>query len=272
MPPVPTFAIDDATDSRLAEYQNVSDPDLARRRGVFVAEGRLVVSRLLTATALPVRSLMVTAPALESLRPDLHVRPEVPVYLVPPATMNVVAGFNIHRGCLAIGERPAPRDWRVLAASGRRAVALERLGDADNVGSVFRGAAALGAAFVLLGPGCADPLYRKAIRTSMGAVLSLPYAHAEPWPAALTVLREEGWAVVGTTPSRQARPVREVAHDVAQRPVLVVVGHEGTGLTAEALAACEHLARIPITDRVDSLNVATAAAIALYEMQRDTDR
>lgn len=260
---MPIIAVEDEADPRLADYRNIPDPELMRARGVFVAEGRLVVTRLLAAAAWEVRSVMATAAALEAIRTDLDARPDVPAYLVPQPLMNAVAGFNIHRGCLALGARPAPRDWQMLTRGARFGVALERLGDVDNIGAIFRSAAAFDAAFVLLDGACADPLYRKAIRTSMGAALAVPFARV-PWPKALHDLRTSGWAVIGATPAPHARPLRETADAVGARPALVVVGHEGDGLSAVTLEACTHLARIPTTTRVDSLNVATAAAIVLY--------
>jgi tRNA G18 (ribose-2'-O)-methylase SpoU len=148
----------------------------------------------------------------------------------------------------------------------QRAIALERVGNADNVGSVFRSASAFGLDAVLLERHCIDPLYRKAIRTSMGAALTMPFAAAEPWPDMLRELAQAGWVAVAMTPSSAARPLREVAEHVAGRPFLVVAGHEGDGLSEAALEACELHARIPMMNNVDSLNVATAAAIALYEL------
>ena len=183
--------VTDPDDERLADYRNVPDPELLERRGVFVAEGRLVVRRLLTGSRFTARSVMVTETGLASLADALEDADSIPVYVVPQPLMNDVTGFNIHRGCLAIGERRADDDWR-LAVLARRdcLVALERVGNADNVGSVFRNAAAFGVDAVLIGPACADPLYRKAIRTSMGAVLSVPFARALPWPQALHELRD----------------------------------------------------------------------------------
>jgi len=259
---VNTIRIDSADDHRLAEFRNVPDPELLTRLGLFVAEGRWVVERLI-ATGLETRALLVTETALASLHafPERHA---LPVYVVPQAVMNSVAGFNFHRGCLAIGVRPPAREWREMI-SARRLVVLERVGNVDNVGSIFRSAAAFGVDGVLLQSDCADPLYRKAIRTSMAATLTLPYARA-PWPDALRELAERGWATIAMTPADDVPPLREVARDLANRSIAIVLGHEGEGLTADAIAACTHRARIAITSRVDSLNVATAAAIALYEI------
>ena len=268
--------IDDAGDERLRAYRGVSDPDLAARNGLFVAEGRLVVRRLLEAGRFATRSVLVTAPALAALEDALALQPEVPVLVVTQDVMNSITGFNIHRGCLAIGERPAPTRWQDVAGQipkpkaqiANVLVGLERVANADNVGGVFRSAAAFGAGGVLLDRVTTDPLYRKAIRTSMGAALQVPFARAEHWPGVLRELRALRYAVVGMTPVPAAASLREVVQAIAGRNVAIVLGHEGEGLTAEALAACELHARIPISGNVDSLNVAAAAAIALYELRR----
>jgi tRNA G18 (ribose-2'-O)-methylase SpoU len=256
--------IDHPDDAQIADYRNVPDPELIARRGLFVAEGRLVVERLLTSGRWTPRSLLVTETALAAVRGAVDQHPSVRIYLVDQPVMNAITGFNIHRGCLALGERRPLPEWRALAQSARILVVLERLGNADNVGAIFRNSAAFGVDAVLLGPACADPLYRKAIRTSMGAALSVPFAHAEPWPAPLAWLRDDGWAVVALTPSAAAS-VREAAPALNGRRIAVVVGHEGDGLTPAALDACTHHAHVPMVQGVDSLNVATAAAVALYE-------
>jgi tRNA G18 (ribose-2'-O)-methylase SpoU len=258
--------LDDQSDDLLADYRNIPDPVLVAQRGLFVAEGRLVVTRLLTSSAFTARSAMVTETALAAMRDVFARQPQLPVYVVPQPVMNGVAGFNIHRGCLAIGERPAPRHWRAPAAAARHLAVLEQIGDADNVGAVFRNSAAFGIDAVLLGPSCADPLYRKAIRTSMGSALSIPFAQVEPWPAALHELRADGWQVIAMTPAPAARPLREVAAATQGHRCAVVLGHEGDGLTAAALDACTYRARIPMAAGVDSLNIATAAALAFYEL------
>jgi tRNA G18 (ribose-2'-O)-methylase SpoU len=270
MPRVSIIRIDSEDDERLAEFRNVPDPERLTRLGLFVAEGRLVVARLL-ASGLNTRAVLVTEPALASLREWLTSH-TVHVYVVPQTMMNAVAGFNFHRGCLAIGVRPPARDWREIVggstprdlARGARLVALERVGNADNVGSIFRNAAAFGVNGVLLQADCADPLYRKAIRTSMAASLTVPYATV-PWPDALRELTRDGWNTVAMTPAGNAPLLRDVAATLSSR-VAIVLGHEGEGLTDEATAVCTHRARIAMANGVDSLNVATAAAVALYEI------
>ncbi len=269
---MPSIRTDDPADPRLADYRGVSDADLAARQGIFIAEGRLVVRRLLASSTFATRSVLVTEAAFASLAGTLARRPGVPVLLVRQGVMNAIAGFDIHRGCLAIGERPGASRWQDVAKlptprSQRPGVVvvLERVANPDNVGGVFRSASAFGAGAVLLDPSTVDPLYRKAIRTSMGAALQVPFARAEPWPGAVRELRQLGFAVVAMTPSAGAQPLRKTVEAAAGRPVAIVLGHEGDGLTADALAACELQARIPMRGEVDSLNVATAAAIALYE-------
>jgi tRNA G18 (ribose-2'-O)-methylase SpoU len=265
---VPVIPIDSEDDQRLADYLNVPDAELVERRGIFVAEGRFVVRRLLEESPLAARSVMVTDAALASIPDLVAARPNLPVYRVSQTVMNGVTGFDIHRGCLAIGERPAPAPWSALVAHARTILVLERIGNADNVGGIFRNAIAFGADAILIGPACADPLYRKAIRTSMGAALLVPFAHAEPWLDALRQLRGLGFASVALTPSADAPSLSDAAANLKGSPVAIVLGHEGEGLTAEALEACEHRARIPMSG-FDSLNVASAAAVALYELKRD---
>ena len=265
---MPLEPIEDATDHRVADYRNIPDPDLVERRGIFIAEGRLVVRRLLTGRRFETRSVMVTAPALEAIRDVLGERRDLPAYVVPQALMNEVTGFNLHRGCLAIGVRRPDEPWTVVTEGARRLVVLEHVGNADNVGSIFRHAAAFAADAVLLGPACSDPLYRKAIRTSMGAALSVPFARAHPWPGVLDSLRALGFAVLAMTPDESAFCLKDVARRVPLQRAALLLGHEGNGLTPEALAHSTCCARIPMAAGVDSVNVATTAAIALYELTR----
>jgi tRNA G18 (ribose-2'-O)-methylase SpoU len=250
-------------DERLSEFRYVPDPELVARLGLFVAEGRLVVARLLS-SALETRALLLTEAALAALEPEL-VRHELPVYIVPQALMNGVAGFNFHRGCLAIGVRPPLRNWRDIILNANRLVVLERVGNVDNIGSIFRSATAFDIDGVLLHPDCGDPLYRKAIRTSMAASLTMPFARV-PWPDALREINGNGWATVALTPDAGAPTLREVAAGIRGRQVAIVLGHEGEGLTGEGMSACTHRARIPMAKGADSVNVGTAAAIAMYEL------
>lgn len=272
---MPFITVDDPSDNRVADYRNIPDADLVQQRGVFVAEGRLVVQRLLLESRLKTRSVLVTEPAREALGHALVQRPDVPVFVVPQSFMDGITGFNIHRGCLAVGERPPAARWQDLVSdpksqipNSKVIVVLERVANADNVGGVFRNAAAFGATAVLLDSVSTDPLYRKAIRTSVGAALTMPFARAEPWPAVLDELRDRSIATVALTPSFAAPTLQHVVDTIRGGPVAIVLGHEGEGLTEFAFASCEYQARIPTTPDVDSLNVATAAALALYEIRR----
>ena len=266
-----TVPIDDARDVRLDDYRNVPDGDLLRNRGIFVAEGRLVVTRLLIESGLTARSVMVTPAAHAALADVLSSRADLPIYVVSQVLMRGITGFDMHRGCLAIGERPTPTPWPALVTSLRlppdaRIVVLERVANADNVGGVFRNAMAFGAAAVLVDEDSTDPLYRKAIRTSMGASLVMPFARVASVPEVLGELRRCGFALVALTPSSAAMDIRKCAAEVARRRTAIVLGHEGDGLSEEVRVGCDYQARIPMAAGVDSLNVASASAVALYEL------
>jgi len=261
--------IDNPGDVRLDDYRNVPDGELLRTRGIFVAEGRLVVRRLLTESRLRARSAMLTPGAHTALADVLSQRPDLPVYVVSQLVMDGVTGFNIHRGCLAIGERPEPMPWQAVLTQLKpeaTMVVLERVSNADNVGGVFRNAAAFGAGAVLVDNASTDPLYRKSIRTSMGAALVMPFAHVENVPAVLAELRRCEFALVALTPAPTAMELRACASAIGGRRRAIILGHEGDGLSAAALAACDYHARISMATWVDSLNVASAAAVALYEL------
>jgi tRNA G18 (ribose-2'-O)-methylase SpoU len=257
---MPVFRIDRFDDSRLAGYRNVSDAEFLLRRNRFVAEGRLVVGRLLTAGH-RVDSILVNDASFQALQPALaSVAPDVPVYVCDTGGFAALTGFHLHRGCLALAERPASRALIDVVRATDVVLVLEGVTDADNVGSAFRNAAAFGASVVLTDT-CCDPLYRKAIRTSMGTVLRTPYARATDWPSDLDAIKGEGFTVVALTPRENAVDLSTCARP--QR-VALVVGSEGSGLTATTEAISDVRARIPISAAVDSLNVATATGIALH--------
>ena len=207
--------------------------------------------------------MLVTDAARAALRGTFDgCDPSLPVYVVPQEWMRPITGFNLHRGCLAVGERDARREWREVS-SGRVTLALEGIGNPDNVGGLFRTAHACGVEGVLVGPGTGDPLYRKAIRVSCGAALAVPFAEAVPLVPVLSALRAEGAEVWALTPSPAAVPIaRACAGGVPARLVLLL-GAEGDGLTREARAAASRLVRVPIVEAADSLNVTVAAGIAL---------
>jgi tRNA G18 (ribose-2'-O)-methylase SpoU len=184
-------------------------------------------------------------------------------------TIRAIVGFKFHRGCLALGVRGEPLAPEALMdpVGPRTLLALEGVADPDNVGAVFRNAAAFGAAGVLLSSHCADPLYRKAIRVSMGATLSVPFAQVPDWPAALAGLRHAGYRLVALCPRADAEDIVEVAARAPRRPRLaLLLGAEGAGLSGTTRAAADVEVRIPMATGIDSLNVAAACGIALHRL------
>jgi tRNA G18 (ribose-2'-O)-methylase SpoU len=268
--PIPIGGLDDP---RLEDFRNLTDAELRRRSddAAFIAEGLHVIRQLL-ASRYPVRSLLLTEGTLERLAPDLQVLDgDVPVYVARPEVMDAVAGFKVHRGALAAATRtPLPSAVEILAGA-KLVLILEGVNDNENLGALFRNAAAFGADGVLLCPRCADPLYRRSVRVSLGHVLHVPFARLEVWPAGLQMLGALGLRIIALTPDRAAtaldRAVAAAAHGATR--VAIMVGSEGGGLSPEALAAAWLVARIPIVSGVDSLNVATAAAIALHRLAPD---
>ena len=246
---------------RVTAYRHIAEPDQLRDMGLFVAEGRLVVRRLIDLQEWAIDSILVTQPAAAALT-DILPKTNAPVYIGSQELMNGLAGFNIHRGCLALVRRPpTPTLDRIAAGPLSRVLVLEGVNNPDNIGGLFRSAAAFGIELVVLGPETGDPLYRKAIRTSMGSTLSVPFVQAPQWPGAIRDLRNDGFTVVALTPAMNAAPLEEI---FPHAKLALLVGSEGTGLTEDAMRAATLRIRIPTTPDVDSLNVTTAASIAMY--------
>jgi tRNA G18 (ribose-2'-O)-methylase SpoU len=282
--------VDDPDDPRLDPYRDLNNPAKRIRReaddSVFVVEGRLAVGRLLT-SAYRVRSLLVDDHQVRAAG-DLVAAARArgaPVYVGSRAVVAGTVGFALHRGVVAVADRPTPSDAGELltAASGRSAAAgpplvavLEGLNDHENIGALFRNAAAFGVRGVLLDPTSADPLYRRSVRVSVGHVLRVPFARLAPWPAGLRQVRAAGFVVValapGPTPSGEVPGVSltelkaKMAGPGHPLGVAVLLGAEGPGLTESARVASDVVVHIPMADGVDSLNDATAAAIAFYEL------
>jgi tRNA G18 (ribose-2'-O)-methylase SpoU len=263
-------SIHEAEDPRLADYRDLRDWALRLRRGVFVAESRAVVARLLASPRFRTRSVLGTAPALEALRPHLAgLGADIPVYLAPHEVIRGVTGFDFHRGCLAVGERgEEPSVEALLAVAGaRRVILLDEISNPDNVGAIFRSGLAFGVHAALLSGGTVDPLYRKSIRTSMGATLALPFARLPDWPAGLARVRHAGFTLIALTPGDDAMDLRDLGRTRALPDrFALILGAEGRGL-GEASRTQAHLAvRIMMGPGVDSLNVGAAAAIALHHL------
>ena len=261
----PTIAITDPDDPRIAAYRHVREPDLVRRSGRFIAEGEVVLRVLLTASRHGTESLLIADKRLAGLAPLLDRVPEdVPVYAAGQKVLDTVAGFPLHRGILALGRRaPMPSAEELLAELRPRAlvVVLVGIGNHDNMGGIFRNAAAFGADAVILDDESCDPLYRKAIRVSVGASLMVPFARLERGTDVVALLTGRGFEPLALSPAgniplaRLARPPRAA----------ILLGAEGPGLPAEVLARARTVC-IPIADGFDSLNVATASGIVLHHL------
>jgi tRNA G18 (ribose-2'-O)-methylase SpoU len=258
-------AIERADDPRIEAYSHVGDHEWLRGKGLFVAEGRLVLRRLLESGRFPFHSALLTPAGLHSFGSAIEI--DAPVFVAEPAVLEAVTGFNFHRGCLALAGRPADDPSTARFLESELLLALEGIGNPDNVGGLFRVAAAFGVDAVVLDPRSGDPFYRKAVRTSMGAVLGVPFERLAPWPAALDAYRGMGFKVVALTPRRDAIPLNDAAATLSG-PLIVAVGAEGSGLSEAVLDAAEVLVRIPIASDVDSLNVTVAAAVALAALSQ----
>ena len=264
-----------ATDARVAGYRVMRDSELLRSRGLFVAEGRYVVRRVIEDGRYRVQSVLVNDAALRDLVSTIaDIRADVPILVCGGDELAEIAGYDVHRGCLALVHRPVAQTADELMAAAPMLVVLEAVSNADNVGGVFRNAAAFGAGGVLLSPTCCDPLYRKAIRTSMGATLRVPYARADgnDWPGVLTRVRAAGFTIVALTPREPSETLQAFAARPQATRLALIVGTEGAGLTPAAEDAADCRVRIPISDGVDSLNLAVAVGIALSELRSQNSR
>jgi tRNA G18 (ribose-2'-O)-methylase SpoU len=265
--------VTDPADPRLDPFRRLPERT-ARAGGRFVAESREVVRRMLDGGRYRPVALFATDEAFGELRDRLAALDPAPeIFIAESAVLREVAGYPFHRGCLALVERPPEPDTehvlREVPAGAAHVLVVDDVADPDNVGALFRNAAAFGVAAVLLTDRSAEPLYRKAIRVSMGETLCLPWARAAAWPALATSLRANGFTLAALTPDGE--DLERFATRAPDRLALVV-GNEGAGLSPAARAACAAAVGIPMRAGADSLNVATAAAIALHRLTRDTPR
>lgn len=262
-------AVESLGDPRIADYRNLKQSSLRSKAGVFIVESRLGVQRLLDSRFRP-RSIFVTETALAALRPGLaRLGDDTPVYVARSELLSAVAGYPVHRGCLAAAERGdatgVDEILGRLPPGPAKLLVLENVIDPENVGGIFRNAAAFGAHAVLLTPRCADPLYRKSIRVSMGATLRVPFARWPDWPRGLSRLQGAGLALLAFSlgPGATPLPAWGRARQLPER-VALLLGAEGEGLSPEVLRRVDHELKIPMAPGVDSLNVATASGIALH--------
>jgi tRNA G18 (ribose-2'-O)-methylase SpoU len=279
-----TVEVGSADDLRLADYTRLTDAGLRTHleaeHGLFIAEGTKVITRAVAA-GYPLRSMLLARSRLADLlalgqrsdsgaaAPDAAA-PEAPVYVVSDEVAESLTGYRVHRGALAsLGRRPLPGVAAVIAGA-RRIVVLEDLVDHGNVGAIFRCAAALGVDAVVLSPRCADPLYRRSVKVSMGAVFAIPYARMTGWFDGLDDLKSAGFRVLALTPDERATPaITALQARAAPERIALLLGTEGDGLSARWLAEADEAVRIPMNPAaraagVDSLNVVAAAAIACH--------
>ncbi|MFI9506107.1 TrmH family RNA methyltransferase [Nocardia sp. NPDC052566] len=259
--------IDDVADPRVDDFRDLKHadrrPDLPGRKGLVIAEGVIVVRRMLDSRFAP-SALLGVAKRYEELAEDLA-GVDVPFYRASAEVMAEVVGFHLNRGVLAVARRPEELSLDEVTEKARTVAVLEGVNDHENLGSMFRNAAGLGAEAVLFGDRCADPLYRRAVRVSMGHVLRVPFASIPEWPSGLDILRRKGFQIIALTPNPAAV---NLATAMTGERVALLLGAEGPGLTEEAMRATDIRARIPMSAGTDSLNVATAAAMAFYERVR----
>jgi tRNA G18 (ribose-2'-O)-methylase SpoU len=259
-------------DPRADVFRNVRDADLRGRDDLFMAESELVLRRLLK-TPQRLHSILLSVEKFAKLGKELDVLPgSVRVFVAELPLIHEIAAFHVHRGVLAAGFRLRPEELSLDAALGHlqhqsrcTIVLAEGWTNVDNMGSLFRNAAAFGVDGIMLDPTCCDPLYRKAIRVSMGHALSIPYAVSHSWIDDLQVLKQWGFAVIGAECHPRSVPVWEINHT---EKTAIVFGNEGSGLSERTLQRCDQVAEIPMAAEVPSINVATAVAVFLYELNR----
>lgn len=260
----------DPSDLRLDDFRDLNSvdrrPDLPTGKGLVIAEGVLVVQRMLASRFTP-RAFLGTDRRLGELAADLH-GVAAPYYRVSADVMAEVVGFHLNRGVLGSASRPPELSVADVLEGARTVAVLEGVNDHENLGSIFRNAAGLGVDAVVFGTGCADPLYRRAVRVSMGHALLVPYARAQSWPSDLETLRDNGFRLLAMTPAPSALTLGDAMAEVTDQKVAILVGAEGPGLTERTMGAADLRVRIPMSGGTDSLNVATAAALAFYDRIR----
>ena len=267
--------ITDPDDPRVDDFRDLNSvdrrPDLPTGRGLVIAEGVLVVRRMLASRFVP-HAMLGTDRRLAELADDLSAAAAPPLdmtcYRATAEVMADVVGFHLNRGVLAAARRPVELSVSEVLEGARTIAVLEGVNDHENLGSIFRNAAGLGVDGVVFGAGCADPLYRRSVRVSMGHALLVPFARAARWPADLELLREEDFRLLAMTPNRRAVSLAEAMTGLAGDKVAVLVGAEGPGLTETVMRVSDARVRVPMSRGTDSLNVCVAAGIVMHYYSR----
>ncbi|TKR21983.1 RNA methyltransferase [Cellulomonas hominis] len=270
VPALDIVPLTDPDDERLADYVSLTDVALRSRhepeKGLYIAESSTVLGRALAAGHRP-RSVLVSPRWLPDLTAMLEARDPagepVRVYVAEPPVLEAITGFHVHRGALAAMHRPPLPAVADVLAGARRVAVLEDVVDHTNVGAAFRSAAAIGVDAVLVTPRCADPLYRRSVRVSMGTVFQVPWTRVDPWPGGIELLRAAGFVTAALALSDDSVSLDALEADPPERLALVL-GAEGDGLKPATIAAADLTVRIPMAGGVDSLNVAAAGAVAFW--------
>ena len=268
--PVPIHNVTDASDPRIAEYVSLTDVALRTRHepesGIYIAESAEVIRRAIDAGHRP-RSILMQSNWLERMSDLVDESVDVDVYVGEPAVLEEITGFHVHRGALAAMHRPSLPTLTSVTQRARRLVILEDIVDHTNVGAIFRSAAGLGMDGVLVTPRCADPLYRRSVRVSMGTVFQVPWTRIEPWPEQLNELSSRGFTTIALDPD--ASDAVDLGEFTGQAPdrCAFILGTEGPGLAPPTVSAADVRVRIPMTHGVDSLNVGAAAAVVFWALR-----
>ncbi|MDO8310274.1 MAG: RNA methyltransferase [Actinomycetota bacterium] len=267
---MPVIRVADPTDPRLADYRGLTDVALRSRKepesGLFMAESIEVIRRAADA-GISARSMLMAERWLESMADVIErLGPDLSVFVADADVLRSITGFHLHRGAIAAMRRPVLREVADVVAGARRVVVLEDIVDHTNVGAIFRSVAGLGADAVLVSPRCADPLYRRSVRVSMGTVFQVPWTRLPDWPGGLDTLRGLGFTIAALALEADATTLDSFASDPPDR-VALVLGAEGDGLSRRAVQASDVVVRVPMSGGVDSLNVAAASAVALWALR-----
>lgn len=271
---MPVIPISDIEDSRLADYSSLTDVALRTsfesEHGLYIAESAKVITRALLAEHVP-RSVLMSdrwLPRMGALVEEIQSRhPATPIFIGDEAELEALAGFHVHRGALAAMHRPAlPLLADLMADGPRRLVILDGIVDHTNIGAIFRSVAGIGADAVLLTEQCADPLYRRSVRVSMGSVFQVPWTRIGSWKADVSQLREAGFTIAALALTPHAKDLGSFAATAPDR-LAIVLGSEGDGLSSAVIADADVVVRIPMAGGVDSLNVAAASAVALWALR-----
>jgi tRNA G18 (ribose-2'-O)-methylase SpoU len=269
---MPIHTLTSLDDPRLHAYRSLTDVALRSARepasGIYIAESAKVISRAMQSGHIPVSILMEHSwqERMHGLLGPEVMESDIDVFIGDHALLEELTGFHVHRGALAAMQRPPLRTVNEVTAKAQRIAVLENIVDHTNVGAIFRSAAGLGVDAILVTPQCADPLYRRSIRVSMGAVFSIPWTRIPQWPGALTELHAQGFHTVALSPEKDSQSLEDF---VTQRheKVAFVLGSEGDGLTPESLSACQSIVHIPMSHDISSLNVAAASAVVFWAMR-----